>query len=84
MKYKNYDYYEPTIGTHAVLTSTTKGKNFIPSYKELPTESREFKLMEWPTYGETFGKLHGYCSKSSEITSSFSPSFTATTSSNLT
>jgi len=84
MEYKNYDYYERAMYTHAGCTSTTKGKEFVPSYNEVPTENHEFKLMEWPTYGETFGKLNGYCSKSSKVTSSFSPSFTATTSSNLT
>lgn len=55
MKYKIYDYYELKFGEHAELSSTTKGKTFIPLYNEVATESHKFKIMKWPTYGETFG-----------------------------
>jgi hypothetical protein len=50
----NYNYYEITFGRHAICTSETKGKDFTPLYNE-PID-KEFKVMQWPTYAETFGK----------------------------
>ncbi|NBP01947.1 MAG: hypothetical protein EBU90_17770 [Proteobacteria bacterium] len=61
MTYKNNDYYEKTFGRHARCTSSTKGESFIPLYNE--HINKEFKVMEWPTYAETFGKLHGASSR---------------------
>lgn len=53
MKYKNNDYYERTLGRYAVCTSSTKGETFIPMYND--PINKEFKVMEWKTYSETFG-----------------------------
>ena len=54
MNYENNDFYQRTFGTHAKLTSKDADKRFTvdPLYT---LKKPEFKVMEWPTYAETFG-----------------------------
>lgn len=61
----NYDYYEKTFSEHAVCTSNTKGKGFIPIYTHNSKEDFEksylceietnFVSMKWPRYHELYG-----------------------------
>ncbi len=61
----NYDYFERKIDGHAVCTSNTKGKDFIPMYEYNPDkryvqEKQEdpghiFVPIRWPQYYELFG-----------------------------
>ena len=63
--FMNYDYFERKIDSHAVCTSKTKGKEFIPLYEYNPDKlyvqekhedpGHTFVPMRWPHYYELFG-----------------------------
>lgn len=52
-----HDYYERTIYRHATYTKQIDSEQFIPLYNE--PINKDFKIMEWKTYAESFGKEFG-------------------------
>ena len=48
-----HDYYEKTLYRHAINTRQIDSEKFIPIYND--SIDREFKVIQWPTYAETFG-----------------------------